>query len=117
MVARNIFLLLLNGSASSCLENLAKHTNLYFHLKVRIGIKLDLNPLLFRFRFKTNLNSGSGIGILTALTITHFRMGSENSRLTQTIRNLEKDIGELKREIHGRDEAIGEKEKRIADLG
>ena len=43
-------------------------------------------------------------------------MSSENARLTQTIRNLEKDIGELKREIHGRDEAIGEKEKRIADL-
>ena len=47
----------------------------------------------------------------------HFRMGSENARLTQTIRNLEKDIGELKREIHSRDEAIGEKENRIADLG
>ena len=43
-------------------------------------------------------------------------MGSENARLAQTIKNLEKDIGELKREIRGRDEAIGEKEKRIADL-
>ena len=44
-------------------------------------------------------------------------MGSENARLAQNIKNLEKDIGELKREIHGRDEAIAEKEKRIADLG
>ena len=46
----------------------------------------------------------------------HIRMGSENARLAQTIKSLEKDIGELKREIRGRDEAIGEKEKRIADL-
>ena len=44
-------------------------------------------------------------------------MGSENARLAQNIKNLEKDIGELKREIRGRDEAIAEKEKRIADLG
>ena len=49
--------------------------------------------------------------------IWHFRMGSENARLAQNIKNLEKDIGELKREIRGRDEAIAEKEKRIADLG
>ena len=37
--------------------------------------------------------------------------------MAQNIKNLEKDIGELKREIRGRDEAIAEKEKRIADLG
>ena len=44
------------------------------------------------------------------------RMGAENARLAQTIRNLEKDITDLKKEIRGRDEAIGEKEKRIAEL-
>ena len=44
------------------------------------------------------------------------KMSLENQKLHSSIRNLEKDITDLKIEIRTRDDAIGEKEKRTTDL-
>ncbi len=63
------------------------------------------------------------------------RMGADNARLATTIRYihshslsvekkkvlmlrraLEKDISELKREVRGRDDAVAERERRVAEL-
>ena len=43
------------------------------------------------------------------------KMTNEGQRQSQNIRGLEKDISELKRELKSRDEAIAEREKKIAD--
>ena len=44
------------------------------------------------------------------------KMTNENQKLHTSIRNLEKDIADLKNEIRSRDAAISEKEKRTSDL-
>jgi septal ring factor EnvC (AmiA/AmiB activator) len=44
------------------------------------------------------------------------KMSAENQKLHTTIRNLEKDISDLKSEIKSRDDTISDKEKRITDL-
>ena len=44
------------------------------------------------------------------------KMSMENQKLHSSIRNLEKDIGDLKNEIRSRDAAIAEKEKRTTEL-
>lgn len=44
------------------------------------------------------------------------KMTAENQKLHSSIRNLEKDIADLKNEIRTRDAAISEKEKRTTDL-
>ena len=44
------------------------------------------------------------------------KMSAENQKLHTTIRNLEKDISDLKSEIKSRDDTIADKERRITDL-
>ena len=44
------------------------------------------------------------------------KMSAENQKLHTAIRNLDKDIGDLKSEIKSRDDTISDKEKRITDL-
>ena len=44
------------------------------------------------------------------------KMSLENQKLHSSIRNLEKDITDLKTEIRTRDDTIGDKEKKTTDL-
>ena len=44
------------------------------------------------------------------------KMSAENQKLHTAIRNLDKDIADLKSEIKSRDDTISDKEKRITDL-
>ena len=44
------------------------------------------------------------------------KMSVENQKLHTSIRNLEKDIVDLKSEMKSRDDTIAHKEKRITDL-
>ena len=44
------------------------------------------------------------------------KMTTENQKLHIAIKNMEKDIVDLKNEIRNRDETISEKEKTITDL-
>merc|ERR1719510_2250354 len=46
----------------------------------------------------------------------HTHMTTENQKLHIAIKNMEKDIVDLKNEIRNRDETISEKEKTITDL-
>ena len=92
-----------------------------------LSIKFPKYEKILRFERETNVRLRGEAGIvkkkLQAVlkdTDEHKtnmqKMTLENQKLHSSIRNLEKDITDLKTEIRTRDDAIGEKEKRTTDL-